>query len=396
VRWVVRPSPRGRRRGLAGTTVVCVTGSVGKTTTKHVLAGFLGSSGGVATHTAGSNRARGVVSTVRRGAGADYLVQEVGATGPGTLDELLWTLEPQVSVVTAVATDHYSAFRRSVDNIAFEKAKAVAALPPDGIAVLNADDPRVLAMAPLCRGRVVTFGEAEGADVRVTDIRGGYPDGVAFHADTPLGSFDVATRLLGRHQAGAAAAALATGVALGCDVEAGLAALASVDPVEHRLSVLDVPGGPTFILDDRKASFATLAPAFAALRDADTAGRRVVVVGQVSDARRDSRRLYRDVAREAREVADLVVLVGRWAHHGLRARESDTDRSVVACTSMREAAELLRGELREGDLVLTKGSHDYDHLTRVALQFVRPVACWTDTCRRRTDCRRCRLVERAR
>jgi UDP-N-acetylmuramoyl-tripeptide--D-alanyl-D-alanine ligase len=385
---------RRRRRRLGETTVICVTGSVGKTTTKHVLAAFLGASGAVESNRGGSNRARALISTVRGARGADYLVQEIGATGPGTLDELLWTLEPHVAVVTAVATDHYSAFRRSVDRIAQEKAKAVAALPPDGIAVLNADDPLVLEMARHCKGRVVTFGEASGADVRITDVRGGYPDGVAFRADTPLGPFDVTTRLLGRHQAAAAAAALATGVALGCDPAAGLAAIATVEPAGHRLSVLDVPDGPTFLLDDRKASFASLAPAFAALRDADTAGRKVAVVGQVSDARRDSRRLYRDVAREAREVAELVVLVGQWAHHGLRSRTSDDDRTIVARASMREAAELLRSELRAGDLVLVKGSHDFDHLARVALQFVGPVACWTETCRRRTECERCRLLQR--
>ena len=396
VKWVALTHARRRRRRLHGTTVICVTGSVGKTTTKHLLAAFLAGSGSVATHRAGSNRARGLLSSVHRAKGADYLVQEIGTTGPGTLDELLWTLEPQVAIVTAVATDHYSAFGRSVDNIAHEKAKAVAALPSEGVAVLNADDPRVLEMARLCRGRVVTFGESADADVRITAIHGGYPGGIAFRADTPVGAFDVATRLLGRHQAAAAAAALATGLALDCDLEAGLAAIATVEPQAHRLSVLDVPGGPTFILDDRKASFATLAPAFATLREADTAGRRLVVVGQVSDARRDSRRLYRDVAREAREVADLVVLVGQWAHHGLRARASEDDRSILACPSVREAAELLRGELREGDLVLTKGSHDFDHLTRVALQFVRPVGCWTDACRRRTDCQNCRLVERRR
>ena len=183
--------------------------------------------------------------SVRRAKGADFLVQEIGTTGPGTLDELLWTLEPQVAIVTAVATDHYSAFGRSVDNIAHEKAKAVAALPPDGVAVLSADDPRVLDMARHCNGRVLTFGESADADVRITDIHGGYPGGIAFRANTPVGPFDVATRLLGRHQAAAAAAALATGLALDCDLDAGLAAIAAVEPQAHRLSVIDVPGGPT-------------------------------------------------------------------------------------------------------------------------------------------------------
>jgi UDP-N-acetylmuramoyl-tripeptide--D-alanyl-D-alanine ligase len=392
-KWFALSYARRRRRRIRGATVVCVTGSVGKTTTKHVLAAFLGASGTVAANRGGSNRARALISTLRRAADAEYVVQEIGATGPRTLDELLWTLEPDVAVVTAVATDHFAAFK-SLDNIAHEKAKAVATLPSDGVAVLNADDPRVLEMARYCRGRVVTYGEARSADVRIADVLGGYPSGVTFRAETSNGALDVSTRMLGRHQVGAVAAAIATGLALECDLEAGLAATAALEPMDNRLSLLDVPGGPTFILDDRKASLATLAPAFAALEVAETTGRKVVVLGQISDGRREPRRLYRDAARDARAVADLVVLVGRWAHHGLRARANDADGSIIACETVSEAADFLRGELRDGDLVLTKGSRDYDHLTRTALQFVRPVGCWSETCRRRTDCQRCRLLER--
>lgn len=244
-------------------TVVAVAGSVGKTTTCLLTSHALGAHGVAATHRLGSNRAKSVTATVRAAPDADYLVQEVGTAGPDSLDELLWTLEPDVAIVTAVASDHFGAFH-SLESVQREKAKAVAALSGDGIAILNADDDRVVEMARFCRGRVVAFGSAPGADVRVSDIRGGFADGVAFRAHTDVGELDVATRLLGSHQVAAASAALACALALGCPPGPAIAAIAAADPAAHRLSLLTAPGMPTFLLDDRKASVATVAPAFSA------------------------------------------------------------------------------------------------------------------------------------
>lgn len=390
VKWGALPYARFRRRRLDRTRVVCVTGSIGKTTTTHMLQAALASP---PTSRAGSNRAKATVRSIRASSGRDFLVEEIGANGPGSLDELLWTLEPDVSVVTAVASDHFGAFR-SLDAVAHEKAKAVACLPPNGLAVLNADDPRVLAMRAFCRGRVVTFGESAAADVRISDVHGSYPDGIAFRAETPVGTFDVPTRLVGRHLAGCAAAALACAIALGRDPSDALAAIASAPPVPHRLSILEIAGGPTFLLDDRKASIATIAPAFAALDEAEHVGRKVVVHGEVSDTNTDKRRLYRRLAVDASKVADLVVLVGRWAHHGLRAQRDAPDTSFVALPSVPVAADYLRSQLRAGDLVLVKGSHVYEHLARVALQFDRTVLCRRESCRRHMDCENCALLDR--
>jgi UDP-N-acetylmuramoyl-tripeptide--D-alanyl-D-alanine ligase len=389
-KWIALPYTRARRRRLAGATVACVTGSVGKTTTAHLLEAVLGCP---ANPRPGSNRARAIVRGVRAASVSGFVVQEIGAAGPGTLDELLWALEPDVAVVTAVASDHLGAFR-TLEAVEREKAKAVAAVPPGGLAVLNADDPRVLAMRGLCRGRVVTFGESDDADVRIEGIRGGYPEGISFTAVTRDGAFDVRTQLLGRHLAGCAAAAFVCALVLGLDPSRALAALAETAPVPHRLSLLPTSDGPTFLLDDRKASITTVAPGFAALEHATHAGRKVVVLGDVSDTRGSKRKLYRDTASDAREVASLVVVVGRWAHHALRARRAEDDRSIVAFESVPEAADFLRAELRPDDLVLVKGSHVYEHLSRVALQFTRPVRCRRVDCRRRLPCESCSLLER--
>lgn len=121
---------------------------------------------------------------------------EVGARGPGSLDRLLALIRPRVSIVTAIGDDHLSAFHGR-DAVAAEKGKLVAVVPPDGIAVLSADDPRVLAMRDRCRARVVAFGTGPDADVRATRIRADWPDRLSFDVEHRGQAAAVHTRLCG-------------------------------------------------------------------------------------------------------------------------------------------------------------------------------------------------------
>ena len=164
------------RRSVAGVTFVAVTGSAGKTTTKELVAAVLGSRH-LGTKSPGThNSAHWVSHTVlgaRRGDG--FCVQELGATGPGSLDDAIALVRPRVAVITNVGGDHRSAFR-TLEATATEKAKVVHAVPRAGLAVLNADDPRVLAMADSCRGRVLTYGLRPDAIVRAESVRSSWPD----------------------------------------------------------------------------------------------------------------------------------------------------------------------------------------------------------------------------
>jgi UDP-N-acetylmuramyl pentapeptide synthase len=393
VKLCVMPVVRARRRRFSGTTFVGVTGSAGKTTTRKLLEAVLGVAGPVIASRGTSNRAKELVRVllkVRRE--HRFCVQELGAFGPGTLEEMLWALEPDVAVVTNVGTDHFSAFR-DIEVVAAEKGKLVAAIPSSGLAVLNADDARVRAMAAQTDARVILYGLSEEADVRAEDVRSAWPEQLKLTLVHDGRRYPVETSLHGETWVTAVLAALATGIGIGIGVGDAVAAIASVKPVRHRLSVTTTPKGVTFLQDDWKASVWTV-PGALELLGATGAERRVAVIGQLADDPRKPRVLYPAVARQAREHADLVVLVGRWAHHGLRARSGEDDDSIVAFPAAAEASAFLDRILEPGDVVLVKGTHGGEHLERLTLAQTGRVDCWRVNCRKGLWCEDCRLLTR--
>ncbi len=317
-------------------------------------------------------------------------VVEVGAGGRRPFGELLELLQPDVGIVLNIGSDHWSRYR-GPEGVAREKVALVRSLPSSGVAVLNVDDPLVRAMAAETEARAVFFGLSEDAEVRGLDVQSVWPNRLTFRVVHGPEQLEVTTRLLGSYYVYAALAALATGVALGVSLADGVAALAGVEPEPHRMSEVRLDSGVTFIEDDWKAPVWVLEPAFEFLSTAQ-ATRRIVVIGQLSDDRRRPRRLYADIARLARASADVVVLVGEWAHHGERARSSPDDRSIVAFETVREAHDYLDDLLAPGDLVLVKGGA-VDHLERLVLAGERGVRCWRTRCGRQLFCEDCSLLK---
>ena len=143
-----------------------------------------------------------------------------------------------------------------------------------------------------------------------------------------------------------------------------------------------------FIRDDLKAPAWSLDAPLRFLKDAN-AGRKVAVIGTVSDTTGDSGGTYKKIARKVLECADLAVFVGPNAHRAVRARENEGDNSVQGFPDLRQAAAYLRRELKKGDLVLLKGSHKTDHLARLFLDRIRPIQCWRDRCDKVIFCGAC-------
>jgi UDP-N-acetylmuramoyl-tripeptide--D-alanyl-D-alanine ligase len=378
------------RRAVAGVTFVAVTGSAGKTTTKELIAAVLGSRHRGTKSPGTHNSAHWVSHTVlgaRRGDG--FCVHELGATGPGTLDEPIALVRPRVAVVTNVGGDHRSAFR-TLEATATEKAKVVHAVPRAGFAVLNADDPRVLAMAGSCRGRVLTYGLRPDASVRAESVRSSWPDRLTFTAIHGEQRVAVHTRFCGVHWIHACLAAIATGVGLGVPLPVAAAALAAVDPLPGRYQPVDA-AGVTFIRDEFKASLWSIAPALEFLRDARVP-RKVLVLGTISDYGGRASQVYADVARQALEVADEVIFVGPQALRSGGARSHPKGSALRAFVSLRAAHRHLAATLVPGDLVLLKGSQRADHLLRLVLARRGRIACWRADCRRIKFCDDCLLL----
>jgi len=382
---------RGHRSRLRGTVFIGVTGSAGKTTTKDLLAavlatrlrGNVGRGSGNYAH----DIARNVLS-VRTG--DQFRVVEIGAnTGPGSLDRPLALLRPRIGVVTSVSTDHYTAFG-SVDAIAAEKGKLIRALPPDGVAILNADDPRVLAMREGYPGRVRTFGLDPTAELRAEHVTGAWPDRLSFTLVHAGERVPVRTQLCGTHWVSAALAAVAVGLEMGIPLSDAARAIGEVEPFKGRMNPVALADGVTFVRDDLKASLGTLPPVLAFLRSA-RASRKILVLGTISD-HPGNNGIYTKVARQALEQVDLLCAVGPGAFIALRAKTAAGGGRVRAFGSVKAASAFLQDFLRPGDLVVLKGSNTSDHLVRILLARSSRVACWQSNCGRMAFCDDCALV----
>jgi len=389
--WVL-PLAILKRRRLSATTFVGVTGSVGKTTAKDMIAAIL-STGGLCEKTPYTeNEHLPLAQTIlRTSAKARFCVLEVGAPAPGYLDRSLQIVRPDIGVVTAIGFDHRSAYGGQ-EAIAREKGKLVESLPPGGTAILNADDPLVIGMRSRWDGRVITYGLSRDAMVRADGIEADWPDRLRFTVHYQGQSCAVRTQLCGSHWVGSVLAGLSAGVAAGIPLRQAADAVASVKPQQGRMSPTFHDDGVVFIRDDWKASYSSFTAAFDFMERA-RAARKILIIGTISDYAGTSRNKYTEVAKRGREVADHVFFVGRRGTTALRVKRNARDESIQAFASVHQACELLGDFFRDGDLVLLKGSTPADHLHRIILARTRPVSCWLADCGLTTTCDTCPRLE---
>lgn len=336
-------------------TVVGITGSAGKTMAKELLAAILSTTGPGQWTVRGLNEPWNVARTIlRTRPWHRFCVLEI-AGNMKPLEPTLAMARPHVAVVTTVGADHISAFD-SVDAIAAEKSKLVAQLPPGGIAILNADDARVLAMRDRCPGRrVFTYGAAPDACVRADDVQGRWPDRLSFTLHHAGRTARVETQLCGSHWMPSVLAAVTTALALGVPLDTAVAAVRTVAPYPGRMAPVTTPDGITFVADTIKAPYWSLPLTLEFLRQA-RAPRKVFVLGTISDYRGASGPKYVGVARQALEAADHVLVVGARAATCMKARRHPADDALHGVATPEAARAHLERLLRPGDLVVLKGS----------------------------------------
>ena len=350
--------------GLDRVRVVALTGSQGKTSTKDLLAQVLATAG-TTVATAGSfNNEIGLPLTVLRAdEGTDHLVLEMGARGVGHLAELCEIAPPDVALVLNVGKAHLGEFGTQ-EAIARTKGEVVDALTEHGVAVLNADDPLVRAMADRSRGRVVTYGESAASDVRLRHLDLDELGRPHFDLEADGRSVPVALRLVGEHQAHNAAAAAATALALGMSLDAVGAALAGASPASRwRMEVHERADGVTVINDAYNANPDSMRAALKALaavgRGRGPGTRTVAVLGEMRELGESSREEHDAIGRLAvrLDISRLVVVgePARPMHLGACLEGSWGEESVFVEDNDRALA-WLREHLGPGDVVLLKAS----------------------------------------
>ena len=371
------------------TTFIAITGSVGKTTCKECLAAILSARDPTAKTLFNQNERDGVPRTILRvRPWHRYAVVEVATDWPGLVRRSARLLRPHISIVLAVAGTHTRVFA-TLDDTAAEKAQLLEAQSSGDTAILNADDPRVHAMAAHCRPKVRTFGRSAGTDLRADEVRSKWPGRLALRAHSRSETVSVNTNLVGEHWVSSVLAALLAAESCGVSLALAAAELARVEPFMARMQPVALPGGAIMLRDEWNGAPDTLAPALRVLQESDAA-RRVLVFSNLSDSPESSRNRARKLGRAAAQVAGLAVFVGEHARNA--ARESVAlgmkPECVRAFAGLEEAAAYLKSELRSGDLVLLKG-RSTDHLSRLFFAQFGAIGCWKEKCSRRYVCDLC-------
>jgi len=336
-------------------TMVAVTGSYAKTSAKEAIAAVVATQRRTLKSPGNENNEIGLPLTLLRlGPEHEIAVVELGMYGAGDIAALAALARPSIGVVTAISGVHL-ARAGSLAAIEAEKGRLIEALPPDGVAVLNADDAAVRRLAARSRARCLTYGFAADADVSAEDVESLGRAGMRFVLRADGRRTLVTVPVLGRLGIHNALAGAAVGLAIGMPPAAVAMALAGGFSAPHRTTL--VAAGPWTVLDDSyNASPMAMAAALELL--ATLPGRRVAVLGEMLELGRASAAAHRTVGARAAAVAALVVTVGEGGRGiAAGARRGGLPSAAVIHTADADAAlAALLPRLAEGDVILVKGS----------------------------------------
>ncbi|MEV6169828.1 UDP-N-acetylmuramoyl-tripeptide--D-alanyl-D-alanine ligase [Streptomyces sp. NPDC051954] len=344
-----------------GTTLVALTGSAGKTSTKDLIAQVLQRKAPTVWTPGSFNNEIGLPLTALSATEETrFLVLEMGARGIGHIRYLTDLTPPKIGLVLNVGTAHIGEFGGR-EQIAQAKGELVEALPEDGAAILNADDPLVRAMASRTKAKVILFGESGEADVRAENVRltdSGQP---AFTLHTPSGASDVTMRLYGEHHVSNALAAAAVAHELGMSAKEIATALSEAGSLSRwRMEVTERPDGVTVVNDAYNANPESMRAALRALAAMGKGRRTWAVLGKMAELGDEALAEHDAVGRLAvrLNVSKLVAVGGReasWLQLGAY-NEGSWGEESVHVSDAQAAIDLLRSELRPGDVVLVKAS----------------------------------------
>jgi UDP-N-acetylmuramoyl-tripeptide--D-alanyl-D-alanine ligase len=322
--------------------VVGITGSVGKTTTKDLLQSCLASSFRASASERSFNNELGLPLTLLNAPDdVEWVVLEMGARGAGHITALTDIGRPDVGIVTSVAMAHVEYFG-DLDGVARAKSELVAALPPSGVAVLNADDSRVAAMASISPCPVLRYAVRGDADVRADGIALDGDLRPRFHMATPWGAGEVRLALHGVQQVPNALAAAAAALWCGASFDGVVDALRTATGSPLRMEVRRMEKGPVLVVDCYNANPASTEAALRSLAELP-AGRKLALLGLMAELGPDTESEHRRTAQLAEELG-IEVVGYQTPLYGLRS-VSSTDEAVAVLL-----------ELGPGDAALVKGS----------------------------------------
>lgn len=343
------------RRARFSPTVIGITGSVGKTSTKEATAAVLQRRYRTLKNPRSyNNESTMPLTLLQLDASHELAVLEMGAYVPGDIALLAQLARPQVGIVTNVGHSHLERMG-SIEMVARTKGELVRALPAGGHAILNIDDPRVRAMADQTAARPFFYGGDPAAELWADEIEGLGLNGVAFRAHYAGETQRLRLPMLGRHSVYTALAAAAAGLLLGLDWPAIIEGLGD-ERARLRLVAVPARDGATLVDDTYNASPTSSLAALNLL--AELQGRKLAVLGDMLELGPAEEESHRLVGRQAAQVVDWLVTVGRraqWIAEGAAEAGLPAER-IRQVADNRAAIELVGELMRPGDFILVKGS----------------------------------------
>jgi len=337
--------------------VIGITGSVGKSTTKELTTTVLKQRYRTLKNPGNLNNEIGLPMTLwRLGEGHDRAVLEMGFYVPGEIKFLCELAQPVVGVLTNIGTVHAER-AGSQEEIARGKAELVQSLPaaPDGVAILNYDDPLVQAMADQTKARIFYYGMSPEADLWADQVEGLGLDGIKFRLHYQKENIHIKVPLIGRHSVHTVLRAAAVGLVEGLSWEEIIRGLRS-GHTQLRLVAVKAACGAMILDDTYNASPKSMLADLNLLEEME--GRKVAVLGDMLELGRYETHGHQMVGIRAAEVADVVVTVGQLAKIIAKAT-ADTGflkKNIYSFAETAEAIEFLANFLTEDDVVLVKGS----------------------------------------
>jgi UDP-N-acetylmuramoyl-tripeptide--D-alanyl-D-alanine ligase len=341
-------------RRIWGKPLIGITGSAGKTTTKEAIAHVLASQFRVLKSEGNFNNHFGLpLMLLKLEPEHDLAVIEMGMSHAGEIRALATIAQPEIGVVTNVAPVHLEFFD-SIAGIARAKYELIESLPPNGTAVLNADDEYVSQFGRGFKGHVITYGRHATADIGAENVQSCGAGGTEFDIITTSGREHAALPLVGEHNILNALAAVGVALARGMKLADAVAGLATIKPADKRGEVLQL-GNITVINDcynSNPKALNAMVDALAGMK----ASRRIVVAGEMLELGREGESLHQESGRHAVEKKiDILIGVRGLAQAAVDAAKQAGIRAEFVATP-EEAGEWLARETREGDVVLLKAS----------------------------------------
>ncbi len=356
-RWYVNDARR-ILRSMPHLKVIGITGSYGKTSTKHYLHRILSEKFSVVMTPGSYNTTLGVVRTIR-----EYLkpytevfIVEMGAKQPGDIAEICDLVHPQIGIITAVGEQHLESFK-TLENVRRTKFELIDALPPDGVAILN-DDFEPIADRPVTNvSQVYRYAsrKSPNAAYHIVDVK--YSRGetsFAIGGPDDCKSAHFTTRLVGTHNLSNILAGYIAGGTLGVPESEMRHAIASIEQVEHRLQIRHTPGGVTIIDDAFNSNPHGVAMALDVLAGF-TDGRRIVVTPGMIELGARQEHHNRELGRHMASSCDIAVVVGEYNREAIMAglRDGGFDPSnIYTARDFNDASRYVSGVMRTGDTIL--------------------------------------------